>query len=136
MRGAIEHRQIATENYIRPHCSAVAHGINRRLAFDYQQYLQQSFSLACSDLKICYDIIFHLASSLALFYLAIPLLSINIMLNTIQRMSHTVRTSYRDSNLTYGGDTITHKFRHFMMGLCEGNGCAHQLWSIMSYIVF
>ena len=66
MRAAIEHRQISPEQYIRTQHSAIAHGINQRLVFDYQQYLQQPFSLACSDFKSCYDRNFHSASSLAL----------------------------------------------------------------------
>ena len=58
------------------------------------------------------------------------------MLDTIQRMSHKVRKAYGYSNLTYGGDTITKIFRHFMMGISQGNGCATQLWSIIIYIAF
>ena len=58
------------------------------------------------------------------------------MLDTIQRMSHKFRTSYWGSNPTYGRDTLPKKFRHFMMRLCQGNGCAPQLWSIISSIVF
>ena len=36
IRAAIEHGQIYQEQYIRPHRSAVAHRVNRRLVFDYQ----------------------------------------------------------------------------------------------------
>ena len=73
MRSAIEHRQNAPDQYSRPNLSAVAHGINRILVSDNQQYLQQPLSLACSDLKICYDKIFHSATSQALQRLGIPL---------------------------------------------------------------
>ena len=55
MQSAIEHRQIAPEQYSRPQRSAVAHRINGVLVFDYQRYLLKPLSLACSDLKICYD---------------------------------------------------------------------------------
>ena len=58
------------------------------------------------------------------------------MLDTIQRMSHKVRTEYGEYNLTYGGDTIPDKIRHLMMRLCQVNSCAPQLWSIISYVVF
>ena len=34
MRAAIDHIQIAPEQYSRPQCSALAHGINRILIFD------------------------------------------------------------------------------------------------------
>ena len=39
IQAAIERRQIYPEQYSRPQNSAVAHGINWRLVFDYQQYL-------------------------------------------------------------------------------------------------
>ena len=48
-RAAIEHVQIPLEQYRRPQRSTVKHGINRRLVFDYQRYVQQPFSLARSD---------------------------------------------------------------------------------------
>ena len=51
-------------------------------------------------------------------------------------MSHKLRTSYRDSNLTYGRYIILEEFKTFMVGLCQGNGCATQLWSIINSIVF
>ena len=31
---------------------------------------------------------------------------------------------------------MTKEFKHFIMGLCQRNGCAPQLWSIISSIVF
>ena len=39
MRASIEHRQISPEQYSRPQLSAVAHVINQRLVFYYQQYI-------------------------------------------------------------------------------------------------
>ena len=100
-------KNISPDQYSRPQRSAVSQWMNRRLVFGYQQYLQQPFYLECSDLKSCYDIIVHSASSLALQRLGIPLSSIISMLDTIQRMAHRVSTSYGDSNLTHGRDTIT-----------------------------
>ena len=50
-------------------------------------------------------------------------------------MEHRVRTAYGDSNLTYGVDTIPKYFNHFMMVICQGNGFAPQIWSIISSIV-
>ena len=112
------------------------HGINRRLVFDYQRYLQQPFSIEFSDLKICYDIIVHSAASLVFKCLGIPLLSIISMLDKIQCLSHKVRIEYGDSNLTYGGDTIPEYFNRFIMVLFQGNGFAPQLCSIISSVVF
>ena len=41
IRVAILHGHIAPEQYSIPHISAVAHGTNLRIVFDYQQYLQK-----------------------------------------------------------------------------------------------
>ena len=98
--------KIAPEQYIRPQHSSVAYGINHRLVFDYQHYLRKPFSLTCSYFKSCYCIIVHPSAILSLKRLGITLPSTIIMLYKIQRMSHTVMTVYKDSNLIYGGDTI------------------------------
>ena len=58
------------------------------------------------------------------------------MLDTINHMTHKVKTAYGDYNFTYGGYTIAEELRNFMMGLYQGNGCEPKLWSIISYIVF
>ena len=50
MISAIDHKQIAPKQYSRPQCISVAHKIDQGLVFDYQQYQQQPFSLACCDL--------------------------------------------------------------------------------------
>ena len=133
---AMDHVQIDTEQYSRPQRSAVAQRINRRLVFDYKQYLQKTFYISCSALKSCYDRIVHSAVSLDLQRLGIPLLLIVSMIDTIQRMLHTVRTSTENSNITYGRDTISNEFSHLMMGLCQGNCSAPRPWSIISSILF
>ena len=75
----------------------------------------KNFSLVCSELKICYYIIFYSDTSLDLQRLGIPLKSIISMLEKIQSISHKVRTSYQEYNITYVGDTILDEFRNFMM---------------------
>ena len=92
MRDTIDHIQFSPEHYNRPQRNAMAHGIKRRLVFDYQKYLRQNFSLACSDLKICFDRIVHSAASSAFQCLGIPLPAIISMPDTIQRILHTFRT--------------------------------------------
>ena len=51
-------------------------------------------------------------------------------------MPHTFRTAYGDYNIAFDKDTIPDKFRHFMMGLYQGNSCAPQIWSNIRSIVF
>ena len=136
MRVATDHGNISPEQYIRPQHSSVNHEIDRRLVFDYQLYIRQPLSLVSNDLDKSYYIIFLSAARLSLQRLGITLLSIIIKLDQIQRMSHTIRTSYGDLKITYGGDTIPDKFRHFFMGLFEINGNAPQVWSNISSVVF
>ena len=128
-------RENFSRKYIRPQRSSMAHGINHRLVFDYQRYLWQSLSLACSDMKSCCDRIVHSAASLSLQCLGIHILEIIIMLDTIKRMSHTVRRAYGDSNLTYRGDKIPDDFSYFVMIHCQVNGSSPQIWSIISSVV-
>ena len=99
-------------------------------------YISQNLSLQHAlTLKVVIQI-FHSESSLVLQNIGIPLLSIIRILNTIQCMSPTVRTSYGDSNFIYIGEIIPNKLRNFMMRICQGNSCALQLWPMESYIVF
>ena len=107
------------------------HWINLRLVFNCKP-----LSFACSGLKSCYDQIFHSAVIISLQRLGILLPEIISMLDTIQCILHTVRTAYSYSNVTYGGDTIPYKFRHFIVGLFQQNGNAPQIWSIISSVVF
>ena len=58
------------------------------------------------------------------------------MIGRIKCMTHTVRTAYVDSNLTYVGETIPEEVRYFMMVLCQVNGSAPQIWSIIISVVF
>ena len=51
-------------------------------------------------------------------------------------MSHTFSTVYVDSNLAYGDEIIPNKFKHFMIGLFQVNGTEHQIWSIISNVLF
>ena len=136
MRAAMYHRQIASEQYSRPQRTDMAHGINRRLVFDYQQYLWQPFSLACSYLKFCYDIFVHLYSSLALQRLGITLPEIITMLDTIQCMLRMVTVSCGDCDLTHRGDSILDEFRYFITGIFRGNYSAPQICLIKNSVVF
>ena len=73
MQAAIYDRKIAPEQYSSPQRSYADHGITSRIVFDYQLYLQQTFYLACSDLKSCYDRIVHSTASLLLQCIRISL---------------------------------------------------------------
>ena len=118
---SIDHSQIIPEQYSRPQRIDVSHDINHIIVFYYQQFLQKYLSLVCSDLKSCYDWIVQSATSLALQFLSITLPEIISMIDTVSRMSHLVRTTCGDFNITYGSNIITSEFKHFMMVIFRGN---------------
>jgi hypothetical protein len=57
------------------------------------------------------------------------------MFDSIQRMTHTVRTAFGDSKYTYGGrDSM--KWTLPPQGVLQGNGCGPAIWSILSSCIF
>ena len=84
----------------------------------------------------CYDLIFHSTNSLDSQRPDIYFLTPISMLDTSQHMSHTIRTTYGDSNITNGGDIIPNNFKHLMLFLCHEKCSAHQIWLIISPVAF
>lgn len=103
MKAAITQHQIATEQYSQNHRNAIDHALNRRLVMDHQRYLRQPYAIASCDLKSCYDRINHSSAGLALRKIGISQQEIMSMFTTIQQMTHKVRTAFRDSVKSYGG---------------------------------
>lgn len=135
MHRAIDTGQLANEQYSRPGRTAISHALNRRLLFDYHFMKRIPYSLACSDLKSCYDRVVHAAVSLAFQRLGIPISIIVTMFDSIQRMVHRVRTAFGDSEDTYGGDTVDNGYLEFLQGFNQGNGVGPSGWSILSSVI-
>ena len=135
MHRAIDTGQLAREQYSRPGRTAAAHALNRRLIFDTQLTKRIPYSLAMSDLKSCYDRVVHAAVSLAFQRLGVPINVIVSMFDSIQRMTHRVRTAFGDSDETYGGDNIDDGYLLPPQGFNQGNGVGPSGWSIVSSVI-
>jgi hypothetical protein len=136
MTAALKHNQIATEQYSRPRRKSIDHALNRRLVMDHQLYRRQPYAITSCDLKSCYDRINHTSSSLSLQRLGISKSEITSMFDSIQRMTHRIRTAFGDSDITYGGTKITNDWKLPPQGVLQGNGCGPAIWSILSSCIF
>jgi hypothetical protein len=128
--------QIATEQYSRANRKSVDHALNRRLVMDHPLYQRQPYALTSCDLKGCYDRINHTAASLALQRIGVSKTEATAMFDSIQRMSHKVRTAFGDSTMTYGGDLDKSKWKLPPQGILQGNGAGPAIWSILSSRIF
>jgi Endonuclease/Exonuclease/phosphatase family. len=98
MHRAIAQDRISSEQYSRPQRKAIDHALNRKLVMDHQLYQWQPYAITCCDLKSCYDRILHAPASLALQHVGIPQAEVTSMFDSIQRMTHTIRTAFGDSS--------------------------------------
>ena len=57
------------------------------------------------------------------------------MFSTIQRMTHIIRTSFGDSDLTYGGEDIG-DWENYPQGVLQGNTSGLAMWTIFSSVNF
>jgi hypothetical protein len=135
MNAAISLQQISTEQYSRPNRNSIDHALNRQLVMDHQLYERKPYALVSCDLKSCYDRINHTSASLSLQRLGIHKAEIISMFDSIQRMTHRVRTAFGDSRSTYGGQDIK-KWKLPPQGVLQGNGCGPAIWSILSSCIF
>jgi Reverse transcriptase (RNA-dependent DNA polymerase). len=135
MKYALAQKGIATEQYSRPQRKAIDHALNRKLVMDHQLYRRQPYAITCCDLKSCYDRILHGPASLALQHVGMPQTEVASMFDSIQRMTHTVRTSFGDSTSSYGNHN-TKKWSLPPQGVLQGNGSGPAIWSILSSVIF
>ena len=73
---------------------------------DHQQSITQCFALTSCDLAGYYDRISHTAAALDLLRIGVPHNRIKSMFSSIQKMTHIIKTSYGESELSYGGDNL------------------------------
>ena len=94
---------IAAEKFSRPQRSALEEIIAKRCTIDRLCSQRKCFALPGSDLVGCYDRIIHTASALSMLRIGIIHGRIKAMFQSIQKMSHRIKTVYGDSNFSYGG---------------------------------
>lgn len=95
--------------------------------------MKTATALSSQDARSYYDRIVHVAVFLVLRRLGIlkPMIT-SIMLYTIQKMEHTIRTSFGDSVATYGG-IGWRKAPHVTI---QGNGASSLIWAAVSTVLF
>ena len=76
--------------------------VSKRCGIDHSQSKRRCFTLTSSDLEGCYDRIIHKAAALVLLRVGTSYTQIYSIFSSIQRMIHRIRTSFGDSELTYG----------------------------------
>ena len=77
--------------------------LNTRLVDDAMQQTRTDGSICSNDAKSCYDQILHPILSLCLQRIGINVNHIQSTLDTIQEMTHGIRTAYGDSKQQYRG---------------------------------
>ena len=104
MNNALKLKKIAKEQFAVKNTCCIEEVVSKRCVVDHHKSKRRCFAPTSSVLAGCYDIIVHTAA--ALLREGIPHAKIHSMFSTIQRMTHIIRTSFGDSDLTYGGNDI------------------------------
>ena len=60
---------------------------------------------------------------------------IESIIESIQRMTHCIRTAFRDSEGTYGGDDHI-VWKAALQGVLQGSASGPAIWSILSSVIF
>lgn len=132
---ALKYDSFATEQFSRPGRSAIDQCISKRCAIDHHRSRRLCFAMTSCDLAGCYDRIVHTAAALAMLRIGISHAKVESMFSTIQRMVHCIRTSFGDSEGTYGGDDYP-DWRAAPQGVLQGNASGPAIWSVLSSVVF
>ena len=135
MNNAFKLKRVAKEQFAVNNSAAIDQIVAKRCFIDHNRFKRTCFCLTSSDLKGCYDRIIHIAAALALLRVGIPHSTIHSMFSTIQHMVHCVRTSFGDSELTYGGEDIS-AWENFAQGVLQGNASGPTIWSLISSVIF
>ena len=135
MNNALRLKKIAKEQFAIKNTSSIDQIVSKRCVLDHNRSTRRCVALTSSDLEGCYDRIVHTAAALALLRVGIPHTKIRSMFSSIQRMVHSIRTSFGDSKITYGGDQIGDWENH-PQGVLQGNASGPTIWSLVSSIVF
>ena len=85
------------------------------------------------DLKSYYDMIVHSFASIAMQYAGAPTAASESVFGTIQQLKHVVRTSFGDSEQSFGGE----EWRELrqLQGVGKRNGASPAIWGISSTVI-
>ena len=129
MRKAEQFQQLAKEQYgSRKSHQAISQALNKRLTADIAMLCKISTIFCSQDAMSCYDRIAHAALAMGLRRQNLPETAIEMLITTIQKMVHRVRTVFGDSDLSYGGSEQTVS----PQGIPQGNGMGPPGWGVIS----
>eukprot|EP00978_Attheya_sp_CCMP212_P005387 scaffold12052_cov73-Attheya_sp.AAC.4 len=92
----------------RKHHSAAEQALNKRLTFDILRLGKQNAIDTAVDLRSNNDLVIHSSAIIALQWQGMPEQPIVCISTTLQDMTHTIRTTYGDSDTTWGDNTFGH----------------------------
>jgi hypothetical protein len=124
-----KHGLLAEEQYgSRKAKSAIEHALNKRLIIDTTRQTKTDCVYIANDAKSCYDRILMMVAYLTMVEMGISKLAAKSSIACILDMKMKMRTSYGDSELTYGGEQWI-KLPH---GCGQGNGYGPAIWACIS----
>ena len=135
MQEAEKNKVLAREQYgSRKKKTAIECALNKRLTFDILRQIKVPAGICSCDLKSCYDRIVHSFASLAMQRAGAPVAAVESMFTTIQKLKHVVRTSFGDSEQSFGGE----EWRELrqLQGVGQGNGAGPAIWAVISTVFF
>ncbi len=112
----------------RRHHKAIDQALNKVLTNDLLRQLKIPGAICSNDAKSCYDLIVHTPASLAMQRQGVPESAVECLCNTLQNLSHQIRTAYGDSDHSYGGSHWTLPIH----GVGQGNGAGPAIWAVVS----
>lgn len=131
MARAEKFNTIAREQYgSRKAHSAIDHCINKRLTFDIIRQKRIPAAHLASDAVSCYDRIVHSVAALSMRARGAPAGPIICMFNTLQEMTHYVRTVFGDSEINFQSKDSDNEVP--IQGVGQGNGAGPTIWAIVS----
>ncbi len=134
MSTALDNSKVSIETYSIPGKRSIHQVLNRTLLFDKIRYQKCTVAMTSCDLKSCYDRIVHTPVMLALQSVGVPKEPLISMFESIQNTQFYTRTAYGLSKSTFGGKKKGYTSRP--QGTGQGNGCAPQIWVIVSSKMF
>jgi hypothetical protein len=133
MSHAEQQGRVAPEQYgSRKAHSAVAHALNKQVAYSLVRVLRTPAAMCSNDAQGCYDRIVHSVASLSMQRVGVPTAPIASMFTTLQRLQRFVRTAYGDSPEALDAAGVN---PIAIQGVGQGNGAAPQVWALVSTVL-
>ena len=120
---------IAPEQYgSRKNKTAIIQCLNKRLTFDLWRQKKTPGAMLSNDAKSCYDRILHNIASISMQRQGVGKNNIICMFTTIQKLTHTVRTAFGDSESSFTQELWATPLH----GVGQGNGAGPAIWAVVS----